>query len=114
MDRLNPSRVLFLGEQDGPFERTLKSSLIANCLSFQPSVSAAYLTRVSYQETPGQNVALCLHGGEENATAIVDCLGAIFREHFQATEHLDILFLSVHQLEEAAKVAKPFYILPKP
>jgi hypothetical protein len=88
--------------------------LIEDCLSFQPSVSAAYLTRVSYQETPGQNVALCLHGGKENAAAIVDCVGAIFRKHFHTTQHLDILFLSTQQLEEAAKVAKPFYMLPKP
>jgi len=111
MEELKTSRVLFLGEQDGPVERELKTNLIENCLISNRSVLSAYLARVSYQEMPGSTVALCFWGGKENAAAIVECVGATFRRVFRSTEHLDIFFLDESQLQAIYKVAKPFYVV---
>jgi SseB protein C-terminal domain len=110
MDDLKVSRVLFLGEQDGPVERQLKTKLIEHCFVSQGSVSSAYLARVSYQDTPGVTVALSLWGGKENAAAILECIGTAFRPLFRATEHLDTVFLDELQRQAVDKVAKPFYV----
>jgi hypothetical protein len=110
MEELKTSRVHFLSEQDGPSEQQLKTKLIECCLLSKTDVSSAYLARVSYRETPGLTVALCLRGGKKNAAAIVECVGATFRRVFRSTEHLDIFFLDESQLKEIDKVAKPFYV----
>jgi hypothetical protein len=110
MEDLKTSRVLFLAEQDGPVERELKTNLIENCLISHRSVSSAYLARVSYEETPGSTVALCLWGGIGNSAAIVECVGATFRRQFNVTQHLDVLFLDELQLQAIDKVAKPFHV----
>jgi hypothetical protein len=110
MENLRTSRVLFLGEQDGPVERELKAYLVENCLSPQWCVSSAYLARVSYQETPGLTVALCLWGGKENATAIVESIGTAYSRQIGATERMDIFFLDESQHQAVGRVAKPFYV----
>jgi hypothetical protein len=110
MEKLMTSRVLFLGEQDGVVERELKAYLVEHCFASQRAVSSAYLARVSYQETPGPAVALCLWGGKENAAAIVESIGAAFRRQFNAAEHLDIFFMDELQRQAIDKVAKPFYV----
>jgi hypothetical protein len=61
-------------------------------------------------ETPGPAVSLCLWGGKENAAAIVESIGAVFRRQFNATEHLDIFFMDELQHQAIDKVAKPFYV----
>ena len=109
MDRYSPGRVLFLGEQDGVVERKLKAKLVGACLENCARVRSAYLVRVSYENSPGVNVALCVRGDENAATTLVECVGARFRELFGATQHLDVLFLSEEQLVAIDRVAKPFY-----
>jgi hypothetical protein len=100
-------RVLFLGEQDGVAERELKAKLV-ECLSGKNGVQAAYLVRVSYAEVPEPQVALYLSGGDEQAHALVECVGQAFSGLFKTTQHLDILFLSHTQVVEVQRVAKPF------
>jgi hypothetical protein len=102
--------VLFLGEQDGPVERELKAYLAESCFASQRGIFSAYLARVSYWETPGVAVALCLWGDKENAAAIVECIGAAFQRQFNAAEHLDIFFMDEVQHQAMGKVAKPFYV----
>ena len=108
MDQRKAQRVLFLGEQDGVGERALKQALV-KCFSIRGDVIAAYLARVSFRETPGPQVALCIRGTEDKAGDLVECAGKVFRGLFKTAEHLDILFLSDAQVLEISSVAKPFY-----
>jgi len=108
MDSLRTNRVLFLGEQDGLVEREFKGRL-QNNLSAMSTVLAAFLTRVSYVETPGSNVALCIQGAVDDPEALALSLAEEFRKFFHSTEKLDIIFLSAVQVEEIRSVAKPFY-----
>jgi hypothetical protein len=108
METHSTQRIIFLGEQDGTVERALKSALcelFATC----PVVESAYLARVSFHETPAPQVALCLSGGNQNAPALVESIGGIFKGIFRTTEHLNIVFLSQAQVIEAERVAQPFY-----
>ncbi len=109
MDQFRSLKVLFLGDQDGAYERQLKMNL-CRFLASAPQVSMAYLARVSYQETPGPCVTLCLLGGRGNAAKLVERVGVVFKELFDGKEHLDILFMSDIQAREIEKVAKPFYV----
>jgi len=111
MDKIQhfkPSGVLFLGEQDGPHERDLKSEL-SRLFIEMPSVRLAFLTRVSYRDSPAINVALCIYGSVSDPQSIVATVSAAFRGLFGATQHLDIVFLSNKQLEQIAMVANAFY-----
>jgi hypothetical protein len=101
-------KILFLGEQDGAIERELKAKL-TNCFTSKQTVSSAYLVRVSYEEAPGPQVALCIRSGEGPAMELVECSGKIFGSLFDPREHLDIFFLSETQLAVVEQVAKPFY-----
>src|SRR5688500_13564542 len=53
------SNIRFVGEQDGPPERTLKTHLV-ELFSTEPALVRAYLARVQYGAEPGSEVALCL------------------------------------------------------
>jgi hypothetical protein len=108
MDQRKTERVLFLGEQDGAAEQALKQAL-AECFSLRGDVLAAYLARVSFWETPGPQVALCIRGTGDISGDLVECAGKIFSGLFKTSEHLDILFLSEAQVLEISSVARPFY-----
>ncbi|MGA8938876.1 MAG: enhanced serine sensitivity protein SseB C-terminal domain-containing protein [Acidobacteriaceae bacterium] len=103
------TRLLFLCEQDGTPERKLKHAL-SELFAREPSVTAGYLVRVSYSETPGVNVALALIGDQSHAARLVPAIGILFKKVFNATERIDIFFLSPTQLSEIDQVAKPFYV----
>jgi hypothetical protein len=105
---IRTARILFLGEQDGAIERELKAEL-SNCLVADGCVSSAYLAQVSYGDAPGQHVALCLRGQGPDAARLIARIEAIFRRRFNATQHLDIVFLSKAQMSEIKRVATPFY-----
>jgi hypothetical protein len=108
MEPLKTAQILFLGEQDGEIERELKEQF-SGCLSGCIHVTCAYLVRVSYKETPGANVALCIFAKTENRAELLPCIEEVFRRSFHPTQHMDTLFLSEAQLQEINKVAKPFY-----
>jgi hypothetical protein len=107
------ARILFLGEQDGPVERQLKSKLIEIFHRF-PAVKAASLLRISTIEVPGINVAVAITGGDKEAHALVPLIGDAFASLFHASEHLDILFPNPAQTAEIAKIAGNFYTVDTP
>ncbi len=116
-----PHHVQFVGEQDGPPERELKTKLSS---SLRPmGVRKAYLAVVSYDErkgpqnssgdgAPALNVALCL--SLQDATAekreIVERAGHDFAALFGPTEHMDVIFLTDQQEAALNKVCRPFYM----
>jgi hypothetical protein len=87
------AQALFLGEQDGEAERTLKRQLVA-CFVDDAHVTAAYLVRLSYEDTPGLQVALCIKSKESHQTDDLPCVRDPFHKLFKTTQHMDIMFLS--------------------
>ena len=108
MDAHRTQGILFLGEQNGKGESAFKSAL-CELFTRNPVVEAAYLVRVSFHETPVPQVALCMRGGEQNASSLVSSVGGVFKGIFSTTQHLNVVFLSPAQVVEIGKVAKPFY-----
>jgi len=100
-------QVRFLGEQDGPPERELKSRL-AQFFQSDQSVTTAYLARVVYA---GESfaIALCLRAQLGPDRGFAEKVGKIFASMFGGHEHLDIIFLSKMQEAELAIVCKPFF-----
>lgn len=107
------ARVLFLGEQNGPVERQLKSKLIEIFHQF-PAVKAASLLRISTVEVPGISVAVAITGGDKESQTLVPLIGNAFASLFHASEHLDILFPNPTQIAEIAKIAGNFYTADSP
>lgn len=106
---LKTAKIQFLGEQDGLPERELKRALMGCLASCGSQVAVAYLMRVSYVETPGVQIALCMRVEESDCAELMSCIGNVFRRLFGATQHMDILFLSEVQHEAIDKVAEAFY-----
>jgi hypothetical protein len=98
----------FLSEQDGPSEQVLKVHL-TNYLTCVPDVERAYLVKVAQDRSSSYKAALCLVGGSAKAIEIAQSVGVIFRQFFQATENLDVVFLNDEQRGEVSAVANPFY-----
>jgi hypothetical protein len=112
----------FLAEQSGPAEDQFKTALSAR-FSADPRVARAYLVRVAYPKTGPQRsneenrgpqgsadpveVLLCLSAPED--VAIVEAVGQEFQKIFDASQHMDTLFLSDAQEQEVSQVARPFY-----
>jgi len=101
-------KLRFLGDQDGPPERELKSRL-SELFRQANVVSRAFLARVLY----GPNeiaVALCIRlrtdGAEEN---LAKEIAQIFSEMFGQHEHLDIVFLRSSQEADLLRVCRPFH-----
>src|SRR4051812_16869518 len=87
------ARVLFLGEQEGSAERTLKDRLRRR-FNLSDGVEKAYLARVRYSECGTVHVALALVAQVERMQDIVNSIGALFRSEFNPSQSLDIVFLS--------------------
>ena len=107
-DVLGVRRVIFLREQDGPVERSLKDQ-IATSLAKNIEVKKAYLVRVRYGDDRNESVALCLKGGDPSAHEIVEKVGRLFNDMFNQTQRLDIIFLTEAQELELRPIAHPFY-----
>ncbi len=118
MSFLNPSRkkseevrvreIRFLGEQDGPPERILKDRL-ADFFRRDRSVSRAYLARVDFGEGKDASVGLGLRTQFGPDKGMVEKVGTIFADVFNAREHLDIIFLTDNQEAELTKACQPFF-----
>ncbi len=100
--------IRFVGEQDGPPERDLKSHLV-DLFADEPTVRRAYLARVQYDDSQNWDVALCLAAREPDIPHINERIGRLFAGVFAKHMHLDVLFLSGAQEEEIAKVCTGFY-----
>ena len=118
MSFLNPSRkkseevrvreIRFLGEQNGPPEQLLKDRL-ADFFRRDRSVSRAYLARVDFGEGKEASVVLAARTQFGPDKGMVEKVGTIFADVFNAKEHLDIMFLTDSQEAELTKTCKPFF-----
>jgi hypothetical protein len=107
-DQFNARKTLFVSEQDGPSEQVLKSCL-TGYLRCVPAVELAYLVKVAHGGSSGQQVALCLVGGSDDALQIAQSAETIFHELFRSTENIEILFLTDEQRIRVSAIADPFY-----
>jgi hypothetical protein len=106
-EEIRVPQLRFLGEQDGPPERELKSRL-AEFFGRDQTVSTAYLARVAYGKKSFA-IALCLRSHFGPYSGLVEKVGKIFASMFGGHEHLDIIFLSEAQEAELVMVCKPFF-----
>jgi hypothetical protein len=99
----------FVGEQDGPYERVLKSKL-SELFSRKVSVTRAYLARakVAGGDT---SVILCLVAEVEPDETLIEEIGSAFASLFGATEHLDIVFIGGSSENQLRQICQPFYSL---
>jgi len=118
MSFLNPSRkkseevcvreIRFLGEQDGPPEQLLKNRL-TDFFRCDRTVSRAYLARVDFGEGKDASVVLGLRTQFGPDKGMIEKVGTIFADVFNAKEHLDIMFLTDSQEAELKKACPPFF-----
>jgi len=100
--------IQFLSEQDGQVERELKTKWVA-ILSQTPSVRRAFLAIVSYDRAATYQPALCISLLGGNEQALVDLLSTPFRQMFNSSQALDVMFLRPEQETQVAKVCRAFY-----
>ena len=97
----------FLGEQVGPVETRLKDALTA-LLRNHRNVAAAFLARALHDgHRPGIVLALATDGEEDDQ--LVEQTGRIFASMFDASAHLDVIFLSDEQETDIGTVCPAFY-----
>ena len=109
IDKFTSRRIHFVCEQDGPSEQDLKRQL-SDYLSCEHEIQKAYLVQIALDATSTPKVALCLVGEQTNTLQVVQCVGTIFKELFQTTECIEVLFLNDLQKSEVNLVARPFYV----
>ena len=100
--------VRFIGEQDGPVERDVKSRWFP-ILTAHPQIRRAFLVRASYDDQGGQQVvlALCSSGGPD--FALIEALRAPFAAMFSRACPLDMVFANAAQESQIEMVCPPFY-----
>ena len=99
--------ITFISEQDGPIERQLKTALLPAIR--RAGAERAYLARASFQGSPDTAVILCL-AAPENSSAVRE-ISEVFAVLFNASEHLDILFLTGSRHEASlSAVCRPFFV----
>jgi hypothetical protein len=114
-EQFQAKRLKFVGEQDGPAERTLKAGFI-ELFEREGSVSRAYLARVTFEGNDSHSVALCLYAGsaerglvEKAKRDLVEKIGGVFASIFGRQEHMDIMFANKTQLAELDQCCRPFF-----
>ena len=100
--------VQFLGEQDGKVEQDIKARWTP-ILAQSPSVQRAYLAIVSYDRAATYQPALCIRHSRGDDPALVDALSDPFRQIFNSSTALDIMFLRPEQETEVRRVCRAFY-----
>jgi hypothetical protein len=107
-EAVRPAGLRFVGEQDGPTERVLKTRL-REVLDRSRNMEAAYLCRANLDQGP-ESVILALRTASGPNTRIVEDIGKIFASTFARSEHLDILFVTDEQEGQLKQVCTPFYL----
>lgn len=107
-EKIGVPQVRFVGEQDGPPERELKDRL-TEFFHRDASVKAAYLAKVTYNESSPVSIALCLRTLFGPDPGLAEKVGRIFASMFGGHEHLDIVFLSDVQEAELAQKCSRFF-----
>jgi hypothetical protein len=104
--KIHPGSIGFLGEQDGPREKVLKSALVtffeSDCI-----VQKAYLARLDIGEK--HTVGLCLKADPLPDESYPDRIGELFIRVMGPGGYLHILFLVEKQEIELTRVCRPFY-----
>lgn len=108
VERRKESGVQFLGEQDGPPERSLKSTLSRR---FQGLIGLqrAYLVRVRYTETDAVQVALAVVADSVETEETVKLVQEVFSAQFNCKECLDVLFISQADEARLSLSCRPFF-----
>lgn len=88
-------------------EQDLKAALVP-LLQRCDEVKRAYLARVHYDGKTGGLVLGLVTPGEDNEELVAE-IGKLFASMFDASQHLDIIFVSDEQLTAIEKVAAAFY-----
>jgi hypothetical protein len=100
-------RIEFLGEQDGPAERELKTLLRVECRRF-PSIQRAYLARMGFTPDAPISVGLCIAPSSAEDPAIVEAVQRAFSSLFASDAHLDIVFVDAEQERDLQRVCQSF------
>jgi hypothetical protein len=98
----------FLGEQDGPLERDLKSQW-QPILAAHPSIRRAFLALAHYADQD-QQVVLALCAGGQPDLELVKALRVPFAAIFSSDVPLDMAFVNTTQESQLAEVCAPFYV----
>lgn len=104
--KIRPVTVGFLGEQDGPREKALKSALVTFFQS-EDIVQKAYLARLDIGEK--HTVGLCLKADPLPDESYPDRIGELFIRVMGPGGYLHVLFLIEKQEIELTRVCRPFY-----
>jgi hypothetical protein len=114
-EQLLAKRLKFIGDQDGPSERTLKARFV-EFFKLEGEVRKAYLARISYEGTDSLSITLCLYAGsaergltEKAKRDLVEKIGKIFASIFVRQEHMDIMFVNKVQVTELDQYCTPFF-----
>jgi len=100
--------VQFLGEQDGHVEQDIKARWTP-ILAKSPFVQRAYLAIVSYDQASTYQPALCIRHSRGDDRALVDALSEPYRQIFNSSQALDIMFLRPEQEAQVKSVCRAFY-----
>lgn len=101
------ARIEFLGEQDGPSERELKTLLQTEFRRF-PAIRRAYLARIGFAPGAAASVALCVAPSSKVDHAIVEAVSRVFASLFSSDAHLDVVFPDEEQETDLQRVCKSF------
>ena len=114
IEQIRIPAIRFLGEQDGPVERELKSRL-SELFAREDTIATAYLARVHYRDSPTDSIALCLRADVAQRDVVADKVGVVFASLFNEKEHLDIMFLEEEMESAVSECCRNFYAAsPKP
>jgi hypothetical protein len=99
----------FLGEQDGPVERTVKAQWLP-ILSARPEIRRAFLVTASYDGPKDVHVvlALCSNGGPD--LSLIETLRVPYAAIFHRDCPLDMVFVNSAQESQLERVCPPFYM----
>ena len=101
-------RVDYIGEQNGPVEKTLKRELLLEFVT-RPDVRRAYLATVRFESEGGPSAAVCIASARPSDQSLIVRVGEICRRLFAKDAVPDVLFVSPEQEAILAQLCTPFY-----
>jgi hypothetical protein len=102
------ARVKFLGEQDGPVERTIKAQWLP-ILSADSNIRRAFLVRAAYERADDVHVLLALCSNVGPDPGLIEALRVPYAAIFHRDCPLDTVFVSAAQEAHIERVCPPFY-----
>jgi len=101
-------RFSFLGEQDGPVERTVKARWLP-ILAARPEIRRAFLVRASYEGPNDLHVVLALCSSAGPDVSLIEALRVPYAAILSRDCPLDIVFASATHESQIERVCPPFY-----